>query len=193
MRTTLQAEETWRLGSLPPLRGEGTGLWRRGPKATKRRNSHAKLSTPPPSQKTRRFSTTGMEVMHNYLSVPRAQDPKTKPGRPRGARQLGGVPRVGAHRGAGLKRLVGGLHRVRNRDVRLDVGAPAGWPEAPGRLWGPSLPRGWRRHPQRRYSLESQAGPSTARRASEADSEGARCESRSRGQDSAGTLKRPPW
>lgn len=63
-----------------------------------------------------------MEVTHNYLSVPRAQDPKTKPGRPRGAGQLGGVPGVGAHRGAGLKRLAGGLHRVRNRDVRGDVG-----------------------------------------------------------------------
>lgn len=72
------------------------------------------------------------------------------------------------------------------------MGAPAGWPEAPGRLWGPSLPRGWRRHPQRLYSLESQAGPSTASKASEADSDEAHCESRSRGQGSAGTLKRPP-
>lgn len=67
--------------------------------------------------------TTGMEVTHNYLSVPRAQDPRTKPGRPRGAGQLGGVPGVGANQGAGLKRLAGGFQGVRNRDVRGDGGA----------------------------------------------------------------------
>lgn len=71
-----------------------------GPKASKggiaaTRNSRPRL---PP----RKPVGTNWYGGHALLFIcPRAQDPRTKPGRPPGAGQLSGVPGVGANRGAG--------------------------------------------------------------------------------------------
>lgn len=70
-----------------------------GPKASKGRIAAMRLPTPPPSQKTRRDKLVRRSRTIIYL--PAGRDPRTKPGRPRGAGQLGGVLGVGANRGAG--------------------------------------------------------------------------------------------